>query len=287
MTIDTSSRLMSYKADLHVHSALSPCAEDGMNPEEVLRWIKKFGIDILSVTDHNSGSNCAAFDSAARKGGVIFIPGIEVQSSEEVHLLGYFPDIISLQNFCTVAVEPGIIKGKKNVPHQFGNQVLFDVSGMKIGEAEDLLSMPLSLSIDELVDHIHRFMGIAVAAHIDRGFSIISQLGYIPLELELDAVEIWDTNKIEKMQSSYLAGRDLNIISSSDTHYITMMKKPKMKFWLEGADVQSCLDCIKGDGTGRITIAANGKRDHRKRMEKYLQKEKKPSRRDWQSLYKH
>lgn len=277
---------MSYTADLHVHSALSPCAEDRMSPNEVVRNAMRLGIDILSITDHNSGSNCPAFEAAARRFGITFIPGIEVQSSEEVHLLGYFPDVQSLHTFCSTVVSPGMIKGRKNDPQRFGNQITFDEAGNVSGEEEDLLSMPLTHSIDELVDQIHKHHGVAVAAHIDRGFSIISHLGYIPSELRVDAIEVWDVNKIEDVRSKYCEGTGLNIISSSDSHHIDMMKQPKMKFWLEKMDVVSCLDLIKGGGTGRITIPEMGKRDLKSRNKKQPRKEGGPSRRDWQSLYK-
>ena len=286
MNATISNRLIAHTADLHLHSALSPCAEDRMNPDEVLNKIMRLGIDVFSITDHNSGSNCAAFEAAARRNGITFIPGIEVQSSEEIHLLGYFPDMSSLDTFCTTVVNSGMIRGMKNDPKQFGNQITFDVSGDVSGEEEGLLSMPLTLSIDELVDQIHTLQGVAVAAHVDRGFSIISQLGYIPSELRLDAIEIWDVSKIEDFRSKYLTGTALNIISSTDSHHIHMMKRPNMKLWLQRTDVPSCLDCIMGIGTGRITITEKGKRDHRKREEHLAQGGEKSSKKNWQSLYK-
>ncbi|MEE9150671.1 MAG: PHP domain-containing protein [Thermoplasmata archaeon] len=255
MNPKTSDRLLPFSGDLHVHSALSPCAENRMTPKEVLKKIISLGIDVFSITDHNSGFNCSAFEVASLERDILFIPAIELQSLEEVHLLGYFPDIQALNTFCSTIVKSGLRPGKKNDPSIFGNQIKIHRSGDVIGEEEDMLSMPLTLSVNELVDRIHDFKGIAVAAHIDRGFSLISQLGYLPPELKIDAVEVGDIKKIDNMRVEFLKDRDLNIISSSDSHYLDMMKPPKMKLWLNKPDVQSCLNCIKGEGPGKITIS--------------------------------
>jgi len=225
------------------------------------------------------------FGAVAKEKGILFIPGIEIQTSEEIHLLGYFPDILKLETFFSTVVEPGFIEGMKNIPHQFGSQLKIDKSGKIIGEEETMLSMPLTQSIDELVDRIHDFGGIAVAAHIDRGFSVVSQLGYIPPQLQLDAVEIWDTKKIEEFRSDYLKERDLNILSSSDSHYIDMMKAPKMKFWLNSPDIRSFFNCILGQGPGRISIEEKKKRVNRQNVYRVDSTHTGTSKKDWKSMY--
>lgn len=279
-------RLISYTADLHIHSALSPCAENKMTPDEVLKKVISLGIDIFSITDHNSGFNCASFDAAAKEKGILFIPGIELQSSEEIHLLGYFPDTQALERFCSAVVKPGLMQGMKNDPLRFGNQILIDLSGDVIGEEEDMLLMPLNQSIDELVDRIHDFNGIAVAAHIDRGFSVISHLGYIPPQLKLDAVEIWDATQIEDIRLKYLREKNLKIISSSDSHHLDMMKEPKMRFWLHNADITSCLNVIKGKNSGRISIRERMKREFRGEDGRYHGGNTRSSKGNWQTFYK-
>jgi len=286
MNQKTSDRLISFSADLHIHSALSPCAENKMTPEEVLKKIISLGIDVFSITDHNAGFNCAAFGAAAKEKDIFFIPGIELQSSEEIHLLGYFPDVWALETFCSSIVKPALIQGMKNDPLRFGNQLKIDSAGDVVEEEENMLSMPLSLSVDELVNRIHQFNGIAVAAHLDRGFSVISQLGYMPPELKLDAVEIWNADKIGDIRSKFLKGSNLNIISSSDSHYLDMMKNPKMKLWLHNADVHDCLNCIKGNGPGRITIAQKRKRKSQRPVGMGLGRSEGRGNKDWKRLYK-
>ncbi|MEW5936256.1 MAG: PHP domain-containing protein [Candidatus Thermoplasmatota archaeon] len=270
-------RLRPFSADLHIHSALSPCAEDHMRPNEVLRRIISLGIDVFSITDHNSGFNSAVFGEAVGGREILFIPGIELQSAEEIHLLGYFPDNRALSSFCKAVVRPGLVQGVKNDPQRFGNQFKLNTEGDVTGEVEEMLSMPLSVPIDTLVDQIHHFNGIAVAAHLDKGFSVISHLGYIPAELRLDAVEIMDVEKIEIIRSKYLRERSLNIVSSSDAHHLDMMRPASTKLWLETGDVKSCIDCIKGAGPGRITISQKVRRKGLSEAHR--------SKRDWKALY--
>lgn len=283
---DTSDRLIPFSCDLHIHSALSPCAEENMNPEQVIKKILTLDIDIFSITDHNSCFNCTAFEKFAKENNILFIPGIELQTSEEIHLLGYFPDIISLNNFYSNIVKPGMISNIKNDPDRFGHQIKINEFGRSVGEEETMLSMALNLSIDTLVDGIHSYNGIAVAAHLDRGFSVISQLGFIPPQLKLDAVEIWNVSKIGEIKNNYLLDRNLNIISSSDSHYIDMMKKSKMKLVIEKADVNSCLNCIKGVGPGRITIIQKDKKKFQKNNKSAIRSNVDRSSKDWKSLYK-
>lgn len=285
MRSKASGRLIPYYADLHIHSALSPCAENRMTPEEVIKRIKILGIDIFSITDHNSVFNYSAFATVVKEHDVLLIPGIELQTAEEIHLLGYFPSGDRLNEFYSNVVRPGIMPGMKNDPKRFGNQIKIDGSGEIIGEEEAMLTMPLIHSIDELVDSIHRFGGLAVAAHIDRGFSLISQLGFIPPQLKIDAVEIRDINKIDEIKSQYLKDRNLNIISSSDSHYLDMMIIPKMKFWMNDPTIDTILKCLKGEGGGRITIGRGSQSRSRGIRGIKDSSNARAAKNDWKNLY--
>jgi hypothetical protein len=254
-----------------------------MTPNEVLKKVISLGIDAFSITDHNSGFNCAAFDSACEGRGVLFIPGIELQSAEEIHLLGYFPDVKTLKDFDAAIVEPGLMQGMKNDPQRFGNQIKLNRSGGVLGEDDSMLSMPLNLSVEKLVEEVHNFNGIAVAAHIDRGFSVLSQLGFIPQQLKLDAVEIRNLSKIQDVQSKHLKASNISIISSSDTHHLDLMSKPSMKLWLDSAEINSCLKCIKGEGPGRITLKEPKGRAHISKDSQVG--DNKSSEKDWKTLY--
>ncbi len=248
-----------------------------MTPENVINRLMQLDIDVFSITDHNSAFNCRAFEVAAGKRDLLFIPGIELQSSEEIHLLGYFGDVKALDDFCSAVVKPNLMQGVKNDPERFGNQLRMHESGTFIGEVEDMLSMPLTQTVNELVDRINEYGGVPVAAHIDRGFSLIMQLGFIPPELAISAVEVWDAAKIEGVRTEHLKGRDLRVLSSSDTHHLHMLKPSKMKFWVKEQNVLNCLDCMRGKGEGRITVK------EKKRSTRDMSKAN--GKKDWKSIY--
>jgi hypothetical protein len=278
----TPSKLTPFSADLHIHSALSPCAEDAMTPPAIIKKLSAFGVDVFSITDHNSCFNSASFEAAARTSNLLFVPGIELQTMEEIHLLAYFPALDTLESFCTNIVRPNLM-AMKNIASQFGSQLRLNADGKNLGEVDDMLSMPLNLSLDALVDDVHSYNGIAVAAHVDRGFSVISQLGFIPPNLNLDAVGVWNADKIETIKKEQMKDLQLNVISSSDTHHLNMFKPPKMKLWLpEEATVKSILECIANRGPGRITIKKTEARKRPQGKDKAgINKQS-----DWKSLYK-
>jgi len=265
-------------ADLHIHSALSPCGSEEMLPPLLVKRLAMQNIQVFSITDHNSGANCRAFETVAKEAGLLFIPGIELQSSEEVHLLGYFPDVVSLESFCEEVVNPGLMQGMKNDPEKFGRQMRVNREGKLLAEVEDMLSMPLTHDAARLVYGIHDHGGIAVGAHLDRDFSLVSQLGFIPPDLPIDAVEIKDPVKIERFKKQYLADRPLPVLSSSDSHYLNDLMPPKMRFRIEKKTVGCMLECIKGQGNGRFTLIESGFKSTRRHV---------PASGDgWKNLYK-
>ena len=81
------------KVDLHSHTIYS----DGYHtPEQLLYKAKDLGIEILSITDHDSVNGIEEATQIGKKIGIDIIPGVEISSDlrgAEVHILGYFIDI--------------------------------------------------------------------------------------------------------------------------------------------------------------------------------------------------
>ena len=233
-----------FHADLHVHSSLSPCAEDGMIPPNVIGLLERLDFKIFSITDHNSCGNVEAFCTAAEKKGLVCIPGAELQTSEEVHLLAYFPSVEKIERFFSKVVEPAR-PPLNNKPEIFGHQSLLDTVGNVIDEEEAMLAMPLDLGIEELVRSIDNHGGIAVPAHIHRRFGILHQLGFIPPTLRFDAVEGADISD----QDNAAVGLDPEtvVLSSSDAHDLHLFTTPKMSLWLEEPTVEECLKCLRNE----------------------------------------
>ncbi len=272
--------LIAHNIDLHIHSALSPCGSDDMLPSRIIDKLKVLDVEIFSITDHNSCANAGAFKKKADEKGLVFIPGIEIQTQEEIHLLAYFDSVKTIEEFHTNIIEPGMMGGMKNDPDTFGSQLLVNENDAVIGVEERILSLPLTITLEEAVEGIRGHGGIAVPAHLDRGFSIISQLGFLPPDLDVDLVEIADTTRMDDLRKQYFPDKDIRVISSSDTHHLHMFKPPKMKFKMPDIRIGTCMECLRGR-VGKITIMES----RPKPKPRILQNKGKTSGRDWKSIY--
>jgi anti-sigma regulatory factor (Ser/Thr protein kinase) len=201
--------------DTHVHTCLSPCGELDMHPAALVEAGVEAGLDAVAVCDHNSAENVAAVQRAGRAKGLAVIPGMEVTSEEEVHVVALLPDTeaaLALQSRVQRAL-PG-----KNDPDVFGMQVIANEHAEVLGFDEHLLIGATTLGINAVVDGIHAVGGLAVAAHVDReGFGIIGQLGMIPPGLPLDALEVSTRTPMNVARSNYGAA-NFPLLCGSDAH---------------------------------------------------------------------
>lgn len=185
---------MLVKADLHIHSCLSPCGSLEMSPKRIVETAIGRGLGIIGITDHNSTKNCVSTEAAAERAGheknqgIHILPGIEITTIEEVHLLAYFPDTGRAGQFGECLYEH--LPERKNDPLRFGDQVYVDEMDIIVGEVEKYLGNAIDLSLEKTVDLVSRFGGFSVPAHIDRPYhGVTAQLGFIP-DLPFAAVEI-------------------------------------------------------------------------------------------------
>ena len=181
--------LYKFFADLHVHTALSPCAGDSATPPNIVASAIENGMQMIAVTDHNSAENVEAVVKCGKLHGLKVIPGMEVASREEVHLvclLSSVENALELQQIVYAA-----LPDEPNRPDYFGRQLVMDGEGNVTGECMRLLMGAADLSLDAIIREVHRLGGLAIAAHVDRpSFSVIANLGMVPPGAQFDAVEI-------------------------------------------------------------------------------------------------
>ncbi len=205
-----------FLADLHLHTCLSPCAEDEMSPLAIVRQAKKKGLDVIGIWDHNSTKNVEAVRQAGRDEGLAVIGGIEICSQEEVHILGLFDEDEGLKEMQLLIDQN--LNGENN-PELFGEQCLCDEHGVVYGRESKLLIGATELSVEKVVENIHRLGGLAIASHVDReSFSIFSQLGFVPEGLQLDALEISSRCSIADAKKDFPQTLDYPLVSFSDAH---------------------------------------------------------------------
>jgi PHP family Zn ribbon phosphoesterase len=177
------------EADLHIHTCLSPCAEDEMTPRNIVNMAALCGLEAIAVTDHNSARNLPAVDAACAKAGLLLIPGIEVQSREDVHLLCYFPTLDAALAF-GAQIEAGLppIKNNREI---FGAQTVLDAHDAVVGEVEALLMQSVGFDIAQIHDLAATHGGLCVPAHINRqANSLLYTLGFFPASPVFTAVEV-------------------------------------------------------------------------------------------------
>jgi predicted metal-dependent phosphoesterase TrpH len=233
------------RADLHLHTCLSPCADDLMQAAAIIEQAKKVGLDMIGICDHNSGENVRAMMKAGERQGLVVIPGVEVTSREEVHILGLFnteQDLMGLQDIIYENL-PG-----QNDEEAFGPQLVIDENNNVVGRNSRLLIGATTLTLEQIIEAIHQFAGLAVASHVDRQrFSLIGQLGFIPNGLKLDAVEV------SKPSS---AGQEYGypVVTSSDAHFLEDIGKNSTCFMIEDASLQEISKALRCE-LGRMVVS--------------------------------
>ncbi|MHC4243944.1 MAG: PHP domain-containing protein [Planctomycetota bacterium] len=233
------------RADLHLHTCLSPCADNQMQTTAIVEQAKKAGLDMIGICDHNSAENVSALMKAGVRQGLAVIPGVEVTSREEVHILGLFnteQDLMRLQDIIYENL-PG-----QNDEDAFGPQLIMDEYGNVVGSNSRLLIGATTLTLEQIIDAIHQFAGLAVASHVDRQrFSLIGQLGFIPKGLKLDAVEISNPSSVRQEY-------DYPVVTSSDAHFLEDIGKNPTCFMIEDASVQEISKALRCE-LGRMVVS--------------------------------
>ncbi len=242
-----------FRADLHIHTCLSPCGDWDMTPRAVVDYSAEKRLDIIAVTDHNTVENAGAAMERGRQKGLCVLPGMEICSVEEAHLIALFDGLetaLAMQAFVYQH-----LKGE-NQPDVFGYQVVANVDDEVLDQNPRLLIGAVAVELNTLVRKIHDLGGLAVAAHIDKqAFSIPSQLGFIPPDLPLDAVEVSYRVRPEEAGTALLMGRPLTCITSSDAHFPGEIGRVSTKFFINNPSIQEIRLAFQGRAGRQIVYS--------------------------------
>ena len=228
-----------YYYDLHIHSCLSPCGDDDNTPNNIVGMASLCGLNILALTDHNTTDNCPAFFEAAKRYGIVAIAGMELTTSEDIHIVCLFETLDGAMAFGKKV--KGLRVPIKNRPDIFGTQQILDGMDNIIGQEENLLINATLISVNEVPDMVREFGGICYPAHIDRQSNgIISILGTFPSEPQFNCVELHDESKTDEYISKY-GLQNKKIIISSDAHNLCDIRDKKNYFDLDDEPYSSNL----------------------------------------------
>lgn len=240
--------------DLHVHTILSPCAGDDMVPPRVLSRVRQLGVEVIAITDHNSAENVPAFMAKGKEVGIEILPGMEVQTKEDIHMVCLFDTLEQVLAWQKKIYDH--LPDRKNKKVSFGEQWVVDREGNKVSEVERLLLMGTDLTVEEVVRGVHHLGGLCIAAHIDRkAFSLWGSLGFIPSDLPIDGVELTPHLPRDQAQLDQLRESGFNYLVSSDAHWLDSLFPPQCFAVMESCNINELKSALlKKDGRYIRTI---------------------------------
>ena len=219
--------------DFHLHSALSPCGDADMTPNNIVGMAKIIGLDAIAVTDHNTVGNVRAAMEVGRELGVTVVPGMEVETAEEIHILTLYPSIEAAEYAAKEVYDhlPMI----KNRPDIFGEQCFMDSEDNITGYEEKLLLTATTLSYNSLFDLVGTAGGLFIPAHVDRhSYSMLTNFGFMPDDVDIKYVEL--SKRVEDVQG-YLESRSelkkYKLFRDSDAHYLTDLSERVNSFEID------------------------------------------------------
>jgi 3',5'-nucleoside bisphosphate phosphatase len=227
--------LRAFRCDLHVHTCLSPCADLDMYPRAVVDKAIAEKLDIIAICDHNASENTQFVLRSAEGKPLIVLPGMEITSSEEVHLLALFDTLDGLTKIQNIIYDHLSGTNREEI---FGCQAIVNDLDEVEGFNDRFLLGATKLSLPEIIDQIHGFGGLVIASHIDReSFSVISQLGFIDPEIHLDALEVTRHLGVKEARMKFPELSGYPFIESSDAHFIDDIGRGATTIFLESGTI--------------------------------------------------
>ncbi len=250
--------MKAYRAELHVHTVLSPCAQVEMIPPLIVSTALEHRISLIAITDHNATANIGAVQRAAQGTGLVVLPGMELQTREEVHVLCLFDTLKqaqSLQKIVNQALPP-----IQNRPDFFGEQFIVDKTGKFLRREQQLLITSANLSLQQAWKAVTSLGGLFIPAHVNRKmFGLIQVLGLIPTDFPIEALEISRHISSSEALQAFPQIHGYPLLHNGDVHNLDELVGT-MEFYIEAptiAELRQALHHQNGRSMKTITTAAS------------------------------
>jgi PHP family Zn ribbon phosphoesterase len=235
---------MTIAADLHIHSALSPCSALEMSPAAIIRRARELGLDAIAVTDHNSMANALCAAAIGEREGLRVFFGMEAQTREDVHVLCLFQDHDQAERFNERIY--GLLPDVHNNPDYFGDQVVVDAQDNIVRFEEKLLLNALDTSIAELLELVRGHQGFAIPAHVESApYGLLVNLGVIPGEFDGSILEISRSTRPEAALADHPELANYPLITNSDAHYLSDIGRTHTVFEAAGPSLADLIDAAR------------------------------------------
>lgn len=241
-----------FRADLHVHTVLSPCAEVEMIPPLIVERALELGIDLIAITDHNASANVYAVQKAAEGTGLTVLPGMEVQTREDIHLLCLFaslPDLETWQHDVNLSLPDEV-----NSAEHLGEQFVVDKNGEYIRTEERLLLTSTSFTIEETLQRVNELEGLVIPAHVNRtSYGLFPTLGFLADWWNFPALEISRHITPEVLHTQFPSSQNHPLIQSGDVHRLNEFLGTT-RFQMRAASLPEILMAFRGENHRKVWI---------------------------------
>jgi predicted metal-dependent phosphoesterase TrpH len=240
-----------YKADLHIHTVLSPCGGLDMSPVNIIRQAVEKKLDMIAITDHNSTRHCRSALQIAAKYGITVIAGAELNTKEEIHCLAFFENSEKADQFQKYIDDNlTVIPNKAEI---YGHQYLVDENEDILDEEDRLLVAALQTGIEEVITEVHRLDGLVVPAHINRMYNgLFSQLGFLPAGLKADALELDRRAGNDNFYEKHPEIGRFPLIRNSDAHSLSQIGLSTTEYLLEAPVFPELKEVLSGPWKTKI-----------------------------------
>lgn len=217
-----------------------------MTPGNIVGMAAVKGLDVIALTDHNTCRNCPAAMAIGEQYGVMVIPGMEINTSEEVHAVCLFPTLDAAMQFDAFVYER--LMKFPNKEEVFGRQLLYSEEDEIVGTEPNLLISSVDISFDELWDVVRSYQGVMFPAHIDKSAnSLIANLGFVPPDSKFKTAELKHLKHFHSLKEGNPYLENCRIISNSDAHYLEDIHEPELTILVKEKRVQAVIDWLLGN----------------------------------------
>jgi PHP family Zn ribbon phosphoesterase len=251
-TLHHPDRLKLFKADLHIHTVLSGCAETEMIPSLILWQAERQGLNLIAITDHNACHNAEAVMEAAVGTDIHVLPGMELQSREEVHILCLFDSVEPCKEWQAKVFQK--LSPLTNKEDFFGTQYVVNAEGEWLWTEERLLAQSADMALEEIVAQVASLGGMAIPAHVDRpSFSLLSNLGLIPKTLSVECLEVTPHFKGQRDFQQWPQLKDWCLIVNGDAHRLVEIQN-RTQFKMACPEIKEMTLAFKGQEGRQVKV---------------------------------
>lgn len=230
--------------DLHLHSCLSPCGDADMTPCNIVNMCALAGLQVIALTDHNAADNCPAFLAAAERAGVLALPGMELTTREEIHVICLFGSLGAALSFGEYVKER--LPKVENRPEIFGGQLVMDENDNVLREESLLLLNAADIGVHEVCALVGDAGGAAFPAHVDRpSFSLLASLGTYDPSLGFGAAEVSRLSTEAAVLGRHPEMSGLRFITNSDAHRLGDILDASASFRVERFSRRAVIDILR------------------------------------------